>query len=152
MILPAQVLPCNDRPCPVDCRWDHWSPWSPCTGKRVIVKMFLLFWSPWSMVTLQAQTNMLFLLLLLLQLFSPWGHWSSWSPCTGRPGKRSTGKRVKRQSGACSQSRSKIYITDSSLIILSFLGQGLWKDRAPMEAIPAMVTGWRNASASLRPA
>jgi len=28
-----QVLPCNDRPCPVDCRWDHWSPWSPCTGR-----------------------------------------------------------------------------------------------------------------------
>ena len=27
-----QVLPCNDRPCPIDCRWDHWSPWSPCTG------------------------------------------------------------------------------------------------------------------------
>jgi len=52
-----QVLPCNDRPCPVDCRWDHWSPWSPCTG---------------------------------------------------RPGKRSTGKRVKRQSGACSQSRSRV--------------------------------------------
>ena len=51
---PPQVLPCNDRPCPVDCRWDHWSPWSPCTG---------------------------------------------------RPGKRSPGNRVKRQSGACSQSR-----------------------------------------------
>ena len=30
-----QVLPCNDRPCPVDCRWDHWSPWSPCTGISV---------------------------------------------------------------------------------------------------------------------
>ena len=34
---PPQVLPCNDRPCPVDCRWDHWSPWSPCTGKSVLI-------------------------------------------------------------------------------------------------------------------
>lgn len=33
LLTSIQVLPCNDRPCPVDCRWDHWSLWSPCTGR-----------------------------------------------------------------------------------------------------------------------
>ena len=26
-----QVFPCNLGPCPVDCAWSVWSPWSACT-------------------------------------------------------------------------------------------------------------------------
>ena len=31
-----QVHPCNEKPCPVDCHWGVWTPWSVCTktGKR----------------------------------------------------------------------------------------------------------------------
>ena len=26
-----QVHPCNDKPCPIDCHWGSWSPWTQCT-------------------------------------------------------------------------------------------------------------------------
>ena len=31
-----QVHPCNEKPCPVDCHWGAWGPWTQCsvTGKR----------------------------------------------------------------------------------------------------------------------
>ena len=28
-----QVLPCNEQECPVDCAWDHWSPWAQCAQR-----------------------------------------------------------------------------------------------------------------------
>ena len=31
--LVLQVLPCNERNCPVDCSWDHWTAWSQCAQR-----------------------------------------------------------------------------------------------------------------------
>ena len=31
-----QVHPCNEKPCPIDCHWGAWGPWTQCTvtGKK----------------------------------------------------------------------------------------------------------------------
>ena len=31
--LVLQVLPCNERTCPVDCTWDQWTAWSQCAQR-----------------------------------------------------------------------------------------------------------------------
>ena len=41
-----QVLPCNERECPVDCGWDQWSTWTMCAQRskrktRSLSKIFL---------------------------------------------------------------------------------------------------------------